>query len=59
MPSTIPTGVCEKDTPPEEKTLEEISMKSTESGTGEKCLLLSCKAKARITIVVLQTLVSI
>ena len=39
-------GEDPRDTPPKMKTLGKISMKTTKSGAGEKCLLLSCKVKA-------------
>ena len=39
---TMFTGVCEKNTPPQKKTLWEISLKSTKSGTGEQFLPLDC-----------------
>ena len=42
------TGVCEKNTPPERKTLWTISLKSTKSGTGEEFLLLFCRAEAYV-----------
>ena len=42
----LSTGVCEKNTPPERKTLGTISLKSTKSGAGEQFLPLDCMAKA-------------
>ena len=41
------TGVCEKNTPPEKKTLGTISLQSTKSGAGEGFLLLGRMANAR------------
>ena len=40
------TGVCEKNTPPEKRTLGKIGFRSTKSGAGEQFLPLECKAKA-------------
>ena len=41
-----PTGVCEKNVPPEKNKLEKISLKSAKSGAGSELLLLGCSAKA-------------
>ena len=41
------TGVCEKNTPPEKRTLGTRSLKNTKSGPGEGFLPLGCMAKAR------------
>ena len=42
------TGVCEKSTPPEKRTLGKFSLKNTTtSGAGEGFLLPGCMAKAR------------
>ena len=41
------TGVCAKNTPPDEKTCGNISLQNTKSGAGEQFLLLCCGAKAR------------
>ena len=38
------TSVCEKNTPPEKKTLRKISLQSAKSGAGEQ-LLLDCGAE--------------
>ena len=40
------TGVCEKETPPEKKTLGQIGSQSTDSGAGAQFMLLGCGAKA-------------
>ena len=40
------TGVCKKETPPEKKTCEHISLENTQSGAGEQFLLLDCRARA-------------
>ena len=41
------TKVCEKNTPPEKRTLGKFSLQNTKSGAGEQLLLLGYVAKAR------------
>ena len=41
----IPTGVCEKDIPPEKNTHCKIGFQSTKSGAGEQLLSLDCMTK--------------
>ena len=55
LKAVSPTGVCEKNTPPEKKTLGEISLKNSESGAGEEFLLLLCRGKGRVKGVFLFT----
>ena len=40
--------MCEKDTPPEKKTLGKIGLQNTKSGAGEQLSPLGCRAKARV-----------
>ena len=43
----VPVSV-KKNTPPDQKTLGSIGLKSTTSGPGEEFLLLDCRARARV-----------
>ena len=49
------TGVCEKNTPPQKKTLGTIRLRNTTSGAGEEFLLLFCRAGSRKWICCSQT----
>ena len=46
FPLHAPSGVCEKNTPPEKNTCGKISFQSTKSGAGEQFLLQDCRARA-------------
>ena len=54
----VDTGVCEKNTPPEKKTLRKIGSQSGKSGAGEQFLPLDCKAEVHLKGVLFQTPVS-
>ena len=43
----MPVSVKRKNTPPDKKRRGNISLENTESGSGERLMLLRCKAKAR------------
>ena len=46
--ASVPTGVCEKKSPPEKRALGKISLKSTKSGAVEEFVLLVRRAKAHV-----------